>query len=60
MTAAPIHIAGERLMLEPGGYVAWPAQKLLAYIRARYPATPLLDQVSALEAALAKLGNAGR
>lgn len=37
-----------------------PAQKLLAYIRARYPATPLLDQVSALEAALAKLGNAGR
>lgn len=30
MTAAPIHLAGERLMLDPGGYVAWPAQKLLA------------------------------
>ncbi len=29
MTAAPIHLAGERLMLEPAGYAAWPAQKLL-------------------------------
>jgi DNA ligase-associated metallophosphoesterase len=31
MTAAPLHLAGERLMLDPGGYVAWPAQKLLAF-----------------------------
>ncbi len=31
MIAAPIHIAGERLMLDPGGYVAWPAQRLLAF-----------------------------
>lgn len=31
MTAAPIHLAGERLMLEPAGYAAWPAQKLLAF-----------------------------
>jgi DNA ligase-associated metallophosphoesterase len=30
MTAAPIHIAGERLMLDPCGVVAWPAQRLLA------------------------------
>ena len=30
MTAAPIHIAGERLMLDPDGAVAWPAQRLLA------------------------------
>jgi DNA ligase-associated metallophosphoesterase len=30
MTAAPIHLAGERLMLDPAGHVAWPAQKLLA------------------------------
>jgi DNA ligase-associated metallophosphoesterase len=30
MIAAPIHLAGERLMLDPGGYVAWPAQRLLA------------------------------
>jgi DNA ligase-associated metallophosphoesterase len=30
MTAAPIHIAGERLMLDPAGFVAWPAQRLLA------------------------------
>ncbi|WP_270937899.1 ligase-associated DNA damage response endonuclease PdeM [Falsiroseomonas oryzae] len=30
MTAAPIHLAGERLMLDPGGFVAWPAQRLLA------------------------------
>lgn len=28
--AAPIHIAGERLMLDPRGCVAWPAQRLLA------------------------------
>jgi hypothetical protein len=31
MTAAPIHLAGERLMLDPGGYAAWPAQRLLAF-----------------------------
>lgn len=30
MTAAPLHIAGERLMLDPAGCVAWPAQRLLA------------------------------
>jgi DNA ligase-associated metallophosphoesterase len=30
MTAAPLHIAGERLMLDPAGHVAWPAQRLLA------------------------------
>ena len=30
MTAAPIHIAGQRLMLDPGGVVAWPAQRLMA------------------------------
>lgn len=30
MIAAPLHIAGERLMLDPGGYVAWPAERLLA------------------------------
>jgi len=30
MTAAPIHLAGERLMLDPAGFVAWPAQRLLA------------------------------
>jgi DNA ligase-associated metallophosphoesterase len=30
MTAAPLHIAGERLMLDPGGFVTWPAQRLLA------------------------------
>lgn len=29
--AAPIHIAGERLMLDPRGCVAWPAQRLLAF-----------------------------
>jgi DNA ligase-associated metallophosphoesterase len=29
--AAPIHIAGERLMLDPRGSVAWPAQRLLAF-----------------------------
>ncbi|MFZ6049150.1 hypothetical protein ACFW0H_23905 [Pseudomonas sp. CR3202] len=37
-----------------------PAQKLLAYIRARYPASPLLDQVSALEGTIARLSNAVR
>jgi DNA ligase-associated metallophosphoesterase len=31
MTAAPIHLAGERLMLDPAGFVAWPAQQLLAF-----------------------------
>ena len=30
MTAAPIHIAGERLMLDPAGCLHWPAQRLLA------------------------------
>jgi len=30
MTAAPLHIGAERLMLDPGGAVVWPAQKLLA------------------------------
>jgi hypothetical protein len=30
MNAAPLHIAGERLMLDPAGVLAWPAQKLLA------------------------------
>ncbi|MFM2148570.1 MAG: hypothetical protein RLZZ187_876 [Pseudomonadota bacterium] len=30
MTAAPIHIAGQRLMLDPAGAVAWPAQRLMA------------------------------
>ncbi|WP_291295257.1 ligase-associated DNA damage response endonuclease PdeM [Elioraea sp.] len=30
MTAAPIHIAGERLMLDPDGVLWWPARKLLA------------------------------
>jgi DNA ligase-associated metallophosphoesterase len=30
VTAAPIHIAGERLMLDPMGALFWPAQKLLA------------------------------
>ncbi|MCY1540829.1 hypothetical protein D9M68_764920 [compost metagenome] len=37
-----------------------PAQKLLGYIRARYPASPLLDQVGALEATLARLANDSR
>ncbi|AOE87463.1 hypothetical protein [Pseudomonas sp. TCU-HL1] len=36
------------------------ARKLLAYIRARYPASPLLDQVAALEGTIAKLSDAGR
>lgn len=30
MISAPIHIAGERLMLDPAGLAAWPAQRLLA------------------------------
>jgi len=30
MSAAPIHLAGERLMLDPAGALHWPAQKLLA------------------------------
>jgi DNA ligase-associated metallophosphoesterase len=30
MTPAPLHFAGERLMLDPDGAVFWPAQKLLA------------------------------
>ncbi len=29
MTAAPIHLAGERLMLDPGGAMFWPAGKTL-------------------------------
>lgn len=32
-----------------------PARKLLAYIRARHPASPLLDQVAALEETLGRL-----
>lgn len=30
MTAAPIHLAGERLMLDPAGGLYWPARRLLA------------------------------
>lgn len=30
MSAAPIHLAGERLMLDPAGLLAWPARRLLA------------------------------
>ena len=30
MTAAPIHLAGERLMLDPAGALFWPATSLLA------------------------------
>jgi DNA ligase-associated metallophosphoesterase len=30
MTPAPIHFAGERLMLDPAGALFWPAQRLLA------------------------------
>jgi DNA ligase-associated metallophosphoesterase len=30
MTPAPFHFAGERLMLDPDGAVAWPARRLLA------------------------------
>lgn len=29
MTAAPVHIAGERLMLDPAGALAWPARRTL-------------------------------
>jgi DNA ligase-associated metallophosphoesterase len=30
VTAAPFHLAGERLLLDPGGGLFWPGQKLLA------------------------------
>jgi len=30
MTAAPIHLAGERLMLDPDGALVWPSRRLLA------------------------------
>jgi DNA ligase-associated metallophosphoesterase len=30
MTPAPVHLAGERLMLDPAGALFWPAQRLLA------------------------------
>ena len=30
MTPAPVHLAGERLMLDPMGALYWPAQRLLA------------------------------
>ena len=30
MTAAPVHFAGERLMLDPAGVLWWPARQLLA------------------------------
>ena len=30
MTAAPVHLAGERLMLDPLGGLYWPAQRVLA------------------------------
>ncbi len=30
MSAAPIHLAGQRLMLDPAGVLFWPAEKLLA------------------------------
>ena len=30
MTPAPVHLAGERLMLDPDGALFWPAQRLLA------------------------------
>ena len=30
MTAAPLHLAGERLMLDPAGALVWPAARLLA------------------------------
>jgi uncharacterized protein len=29
MTPAPLHVAGERLMLDPAGLLAWPARKTL-------------------------------
>lgn len=30
MSAAPIHLAGERLLLDPAGVLVWPARKLMA------------------------------
>ena len=30
MTIAPLHLAGERLQLDPAGGLDWPAQRLLA------------------------------
>ena len=30
MTPAPVHLAGERLLLDPAGALFWPAQRLLA------------------------------
>jgi DNA ligase-associated metallophosphoesterase len=30
MTAAPVHLAGERLLLDPAGAIFWPAQRILA------------------------------
>lgn len=30
MTLAPLHLAGERLMLDPAGALVWPARRLLA------------------------------
>ena len=30
MTPAPLHLAGERLMLDPAGVVSWPARRTLA------------------------------
>ena len=30
MTAAPLHLAGERLMLDPAGVLVWPAGRVLA------------------------------
>jgi len=30
MTPAPVHLAGERLMLDPAGLLAWPARRLVA------------------------------
>ena len=30
VTLAPVHLAGERLMLDPAGALVWPAQRLLA------------------------------
>src|SRR6476659_8530400 len=30
MIAAPVHLAGERLMLDPAGALFWPATRLLA------------------------------
>jgi DNA ligase-associated metallophosphoesterase len=30
VTGAPIHLGGERIMLDPAGFAAWPAERLLA------------------------------